>query len=164
MKEEFFNKEEVSVYVDGSYNCYKKIGTWGFLVVNGKNEVIHKEKGKLTDPVILEGWQVGVELEAVIQAVRFCKQNNLVCNIYYDLLNIYYWVRDLFCNEKPWKRKKIYTQNYRRFIEENRETIKSFIWVKGHSGNFYNEMIDGYLKSSISDDQITLTTAANCPF
>ena len=136
--------EIVDIYTDGNYHSYDGIATWGFVVVKNNKE-IYREKGNITDKITLEGWQVGAELEAVKQGIEYCKKNNYKCNIFYDYIGVFNWVKDLFNKGKPWKTKKPYTKEYRKFIGENKDYINSYSWVKGHSGDKFNEEVDGFI-------------------
>lgn len=77
--------DTVDIYPDGSFNG--KNASWAFVAVKNE-EIIHSEKGVLEGD-INKMWQVGGEMAAVMNGVEFCIKNNLKCDIYYDLINLY---------------------------------------------------------------------------
>ena len=129
------------IYVDGSYNRHKKVGSYAFVVVNDNDVVVHSEKNSITNVGLLEGHQVGCECKAVVEALRWCIKENVVCDIYYDFANLRYWIDDLWGN-KPWKTNTAYSKAYRYYCMSNRKHIRNMIKVKSHTGDVHNEMVD----------------------
>ena len=129
------------IYVDGSYNKENGVGAYAFVVVNDNNQLVHKQSSIVSNTELLEGWQVGCECKAVVEAIRWCVNNNAVCDIYYDLANLKNWVNDLWGN-KAWKTNTKYSQAYRYYIMNNRQYLRNMVKVKSHTGDFYNEMVD----------------------
>jgi len=132
----------MKVYTDGSFNG--KNASWAFIVVDDE-KLIHKNKGVIEDPVKNEGFQIAGECGAVVEALRYAKANNLKIDIYYDYVGLYHWVADLF-GGKPWKTNKSYTQEYRKDVMSLAAHLNSFIKVKAHSGEKWNEEVDKYAK------------------
>lgn len=133
--------DTVDIYPDGSFNG--KNASWAFVAVKNE-EIIHSEKGVLEGD-INKMWQVGGEMAAVMNGVEFCIKNNLKCDIYYDLINLYKWCADIF-GEKPWKRKNPYTKLYHDYMIKNKAFINKMIKVKSHSYNKFNDKADGLAK------------------
>jgi len=130
------------IYTDGSYNKDAGVGAYAFIVVNDNNQIVHRNSGIVTNAGLLRGWQIGCECKAVVEALRWCNSNNAVCDIYYDLVNLRNWVNDLWgC--KAWKTNTEYSKAYRYYVLNNRQHLRNMVKVKSHSGNFYNEMVDG---------------------
>lgn len=132
-------KETIDIYVDGSFNDLKEEASWAYIVVK-EGTVLYKDRGTL-EGEINKGRQVGGELRAVIEGIEYCKKNNKQCNIYFDYNGIFKWVADLF-GKKPWKTKRFYTKDYRNYIINNKEYIKSFVKVRSHTGNKFNELVN----------------------
>jgi ribonuclease HI len=134
------------VYVDGSYNRHKKIGSYAFVVIDRNKSVIYSECAAVTNIRLLAGHQVGCECKAVVQALKWSIQHDVVIDLYYDLVNLKNWIDDLWGN-KPWSVNTEYSKAYREYCLSNRRHIRRMIKVKSHSGNLFNEMVDGMCQS-----------------
>lgn len=132
----------MQAYTDGSFDG--KHASWAYIIVKD-NQIIHKNKGIITDPDKCAGFQIAGECQGVVEALKYAKENNLIIDIYHDYIGLYSWVADLF-GDKAWKTNKSYTQEYRENVISLREHLNSFIKVKGHSGNRWNEEVDKYAK------------------
>lgn len=130
----------IDIYTDGSFN--KENASWAFICVSEGKE-IYREKGMLFGE-INSMWQVGGELAAVMEGIDYCKNNNYKCNIYYDFKGIFKWVADIF-NQKPWKTKNKFTQEYREYMWENKYWINSMTWTKSHADCFWNNKVDEFV-------------------
>lgn len=127
----------LTIYVDGSFKNEK--AQWAFIVVDG-DKVEYQERGELTGG-INEMRQIGGELKAVIQAICYARRVGIPAKIHYDYNGIEKWVADLF-GGKPWGCNKEWTQKYRDFVLKNGKHVHSFVKVKGHTGDFWNEEVD----------------------
>ncbi len=85
--------------------------------------------------------QIGGELKGVIQAICYARRVKRPAKIHYDYKGIYWWVADGF-GEVAWKTNKVWTEQYREFVLKNKEHIHSWVKVKGHSGDKWNEEVD----------------------
>jgi ribonuclease HI len=74
-----------------------------------------------------------MELQAVIEGLRFLKSKS--CLIYSDSLYV------INCGTNKWKRNKN-LELWKEFDEVSKSKEIRFEWVKGHSGNEYNEKVD----------------------
>ena len=129
----------ITVYTDGSCLKIQWSGWMGFLVLGLDNK-----------------WEVSggnpsttnnrMELEAVIQTLEFLSNTTDIIHIYTDskyVINgitewIYNWIRKEWKNVKNsdlWK--KLYKLNHNKV---------EWKWVKGHSGNIYNDRVDKLAK------------------
>jgi ribonuclease HI len=124
-------------YTDGSYNKAEEKYGYGVIVVEN-GEVIRKEHGCGYPSSSENGWNINGELAAAEHAVQMAIENN--CKelmIFHDYEGVGKWA------DHQWNTSKNYVREYIRFIEDARNTLKiSFVHVKGHSGNKYNEMAD----------------------
>lgn len=139
-------------YVDGSFDGIN--AKWGFIIVED-NKNIYQDCGIITNPVINEGWQIGGECWSAIQAVQWAKENSKIISVAHDFSGLVLWVGDYFGSPK-WKTKKEYTKYYRQFIVQNRQYIKEFIKIKGHSGNLWNDEVDKLVKTAKKITEIDL--------
>ncbi len=131
------SQEFIEVYVDGSFLNEK--AQWAFIVVEG-DAVVHQDRGEL-EGEINEMRQIGGELKGVIQAICYARRVGVPAKIYHDYNGIYLWVADGW-GEKAWSCKKKWTQGYRDFVLANRKHVHSFVKVKGHAGDKWNEEVD----------------------
>jgi ribonuclease HI len=88
---------------------------------------------------------VAGEIEGAKLAMRFCADNNIEeIDIYYDYEGIEKWCTG------AWKTNKTGTIAYKKFYDEISRKVKvSFIKVKGHSGDKYNDIADRLAKDSV---------------
>jgi ribonuclease HI len=125
------------IYVDGSFKNDK--AQWAFIVVED-DAVVYQERGELVGG-INEMRQIGGELKGVIQAICYARRVGIPAKIHYDYNGIYNWVADGF-GGKAWQCNKEWTQKYRDFVMANLKHVHSFVKVKGHSGDKWNEEVD----------------------
>lgn len=116
------------IYTDGS--CLKNPGNggWAFIFINKNNDEIHMSDYEENTT------NNRMEMKAVIEGLQFIK-NGERCIVYSDSLLV------INCATNKWKRKS----NLDLWKEYDKVSIKKtieFTWVKGHSGNAYNEKVD----------------------
>lgn len=114
------------IYTDGSCMPNPGVGGWACVIIDNDEEWrisggdVHSTNNRM-------------ELTAVIESLKFC--NNSICTLYTDSLYV------MNCAIGKWSRKKnkdlwdIYS------MVSTGKTI-SWNWVKGHSGDKYNEIVD----------------------
>lgn len=127
----------VDIYVDGSFRDEQ--ACWAFIVVENDKQV-YGAKGRLSGP-INEMRQIGGELKAVIMAVCYARRLNVKARIFYDYNGIENWVAEI-SGKKPWNTNNEWTTKYREWMLANRQYVDSFVKVKGHSGDKWNEEVD----------------------
>jgi len=116
------------LFTDGS--CLKNPGGpggWAFIFID-KDREIHMSDGEKSTT------NNKMELQAVIEGLRFIKLKEK-CKIYSDSLYV------INCATGKWKRKAnldLWNEYEKVSFDKNIE----FEWVKGHSGNEYNEKVD----------------------
>jgi len=116
---------KTQIYTDGS--CRNSIGGYAFIIIKSNYELSWSDK-------VVNTTNNRMELTAVIEALK-CLQPHEPCDVYSDSQ----WV--INCAQKLWKRNKNLD------LWEQYDTVAEhhdiqFIWVKGHSGNVYNERCD----------------------
>lgn len=116
----------IKIYTDGS--CNKGNGGWAFILIDEDNDEWHMSDGEK------DTTNNRMELKAIIEALREVKENE-TCEIYSDSMLC------INCAEGKWKRNKNLDLWKEYDVISKNKKIK-FIWVKGHSGDKYNEMVD----------------------
>jgi ribonuclease HI len=127
----------IDIYVDGSFKDGQAL--WAFVVVEN-DTMIYGSNGRLNGP-INEMRQVGGELKAVIQAICYARRVGRPARIFHDYNGISKWVADGW-GGKAWNCGNQWTQQYRDFVLKNRQHVHSFVKVKGHTGDKWNEEAD----------------------
>lgn len=131
------DKEFIEIYVDGSFLNEK--AQWAFIVVEN-DTAIYQERGQLEGEINTMR-QIGGELKGVMQAICYARRVGTPAKIYHDYNGIFYWVADGW-GGKAWRCNKHWTESYRNFVLANRKHVHSFVKVKGHVGDKWNEEVD----------------------
>ena len=131
-----FNSD-ICAYVDGSYSSNKN--TYGSGVVIIKDEEVIKEMSIVgNNSSWAEMRNVAGEIKAAILAMNYAASKGYKSiTIFYDYQGIESWATG------EWKAKKECTKAYKEYFDEISKIINvSFIKVKAHSGDKYNNMAD----------------------
>jgi len=118
----------VQVYTDGS--CFKNPGPGGWAFV-----VVHDDHIDSFTGGELYTTNNRMELRAVIEALHVLKLCTGVIEVYTDSL----WV--LNCAQRLWKRNANLDMWSEYDSVASGKTL-NWKWVRGHSGNKYNELVD----------------------
>ncbi|CEO32514.1 ribonuclease H1 domain-containing protein [Paraclostridium sordellii] len=132
-------------FVDGSYDRISKTFGSGIAVLDLENDTIEEFKVAGNDK--WDQWNIVGEIEASKFAIKLGYEKELkkIC-IYHDLKNIALWASG------SWQAKNEYTQDYVRYVEKYSENMKiTFIKVKGHSCNKYNDIADRLAREAIEE-------------
>lgn len=129
------NGNHYDIFVDGSYSDRKKQYSWGFAVYRG-SEYIRGAGGLGKNPDAISSRNIAGELEAVIEAVKWAEDQNIVSvTIHHDYIGISKWALG------EWKANMKLSQEYVRFITPRLKWIK-FNKVIAHTGVIGNELAD----------------------
>ena len=139
-------KNTLVAFVDGSFsiNNPDKYGCGLILIEPDGNEIEFSYANDNKDAVKLRN--VAGELSATLKAmVTALEMGYKELVIYHDYTGIRCWITG------EWKCKNNITKAYKDFYENN---IKGsldvhFVWIKGHSGNEYNEKVDRLARKSL---------------
>ena len=134
-------------YVDGSYttNNPTKYGCGLILIEPNGNEIEFSYANDNKQAVKLRN--VAGELSATMKAmVSALEMGYKELVIYHDYTGIRCWIT------REWKCKNDITLAYRNFYENNiKDNVDvHFVWVKGHSGDEYNERVDKLARKSLN--------------
>ena len=133
--------KNVEIYTDGACSGNPGMGGWGaILVYNGKEKEICGSEAQTTNN--------RMELTAVIEALKALKEpcsvtlttdSKYVC----DAINqewVYNWKRNGW--RKPDKKPALNVDLWEDLLSLLEKHSVTFVWVKGHNGNAYNERCD----------------------
>jgi ribonuclease H-related protein len=123
-------------YTDGSFDATSQTYSYGVVILWNQKLIKMARRFKKTRDVELRN--VAGELEGAIRALKFAHQNKIKSlTLYHDYQGIAAWATG------KWKANLPLTQEYRDYVEKLRVDLDvKFVWVKGHSGDYYNEMVD----------------------
>ena len=123
---------EITIYSDGSCIPNPGMGGWGFIAVFPEYDVYCSGRNVKTTNNIME-------MTAVIEALKeFSKC--LKFHIYTDSTYV------IKCAEGLWKRKKN-IELWKEYDRQAKGRSIRFTWVKGHNGDYYNELVDKLAKN-----------------
>jgi len=133
------------IYVDGSF-MDEKVG-YGAVIVK-KDEPVKELFGQVTVDYAIQSRQVGGEIFAVQESLKWCKEQGIKdITIYYDFQNLEKWATG------EYKTNNILSKRYKSFIDSCGMNIK-WIKVKSHTGVKWNERADELAKLGINKGKI----------
>ncbi|MDU5335603.1 ribonuclease H family protein [Enterococcus sp.] len=136
--------EGYSAFVDGSFNKGKQ--QYGSGVVILKDGTVIDELSITGTPDFIESYQIAGETIATLEAIRWAVDHKVdKISIHYDYQGIESWAKG------DWKTNKPISEYYKKeFDLLSTKTNVSFVKVKGHSGDKYNDRAD-YLAGKAAD-------------
>lgn len=126
----------LDVYTDGSFNG--KNASWAFVVIQD-NKPLFSKKGVLYGD-INSMWQIGGEIKAAENAVLWAKESGCRININYDYIGVENWALG------NWKTKNPHTKAYKEFMQNHKDYVNSYVKIKSHSFNKWNDFADALAK------------------
>ena len=141
--------EGVRAYVDGSYDSASGRFSCGVVIVEtdaeGNTETTELNAAFDDEEAALQR-NVAGEIMGSRLAIDHCIASGIkAVEIWHDYEGIGAWA------DRRWKANNLLTQGYRDFVEEARKSIDiSFVKVKAHAGNKYNELADSLAKKALS--------------
>lgn len=129
------------IYTDGSCIPNPGIGGWAFIILSCKYD---------NNPI---EWHISggnekttnnrMELTAVIEALDFT-HDKISYIIYSDSMYV------INCAKGKWTRKKN-IDLWKKYENVSKNKKIEWIWVKGHSNNMYNDLVDKLAKNEAKD-------------
>lgn len=131
-------------YVDGSYNVETKQFSYGMVMFHDGEEKYFSQR--VDDTELAEMRNVAGEIKGAEAAMQYAIEHHVEkLIIYHDYEGIASW-----CLGK-WKTNKAGTIAYKEFYDKIKDSVNiTFVKVKGHSNNTYNDMADRLAKEAIS--------------
>lgn len=130
-------------YVDGSYNQATREFSYGVVMFHNGKELHFSEKQ--SDKGLAEMRNVAGEIKGAQCAMRYAVEHGCkTLIIYHDYEGIAKWCTG------AWKANKEGTKDYKAYFDSISERVKiSFVKVKGHSGDLYNDKADELAKKAV---------------
>lgn len=131
---------KLTVYTDGSYDETRKVYGGGVVIIGvpGADEYVSAQVCG-SNPDFIQHRNISGEILAVIKAMDIISNFKDVeeVTIYHDYTGIKFWATG------DWKAKKKLSQLYVSCMSEYSKQFRiNFVKVKGHSGDYYNNIAD----------------------
>jgi len=128
-----YKDKGIEIDVDGSFRNGK---TSYAAIIRKDGKVIKNISGLMEENEVKDSRQVAGELRAAMEAIKWCKENNISeADIYYDMVGTENWATG------KWKAKKEITKAFVEFIKKSDVKI-NWIKVASHTGVKWNEEVD----------------------
>lgn len=136
--------EGVIAYVDGSFDASLQKYAFGCILLLPDGRIIEKS-GSGNDPDCIAIRNVAGEMLGAMYAVLWAYKNNFTAvDIRYDYAGIEKWAVG------DWQAKNPLTQKYAKFMSDySRHIHITYVKVKAHTGNQYNEAADQAAKAAL---------------
>lgn len=152
-----YSTSEAVAYVDGCFNEDTSEYSCGVVIFYDGGEEHFSQK--FNDPDLATMRNVAGEIEGAKRAIKFCIDNKIKSiDIFYDYEGIEKWCTG------AWKANKPGTIEYKKYYNSVKDKLKiTFIKVKGHSGDTYNDLADSLAKAAvgIGEPQNTISKRSN---
>ena len=138
-----YSSSEAIAYVDGCFNEDTNEYSCGVVIFyDGGEEHLSQ---KFNDPDLATMRNVAGEIEGAKRAIKFCIDNKIPSiDIFYDYEGIEKWCTG------AWKANKPGTIEYKKYYNSVKDILKiTFVKVKGHSGDTYNDLADSLAKAAV---------------
>lgn len=135
--------KKAEAYVDGSYNIDTCEYACGVVMLIDNREICMSHK--YDDPGMAKMRNVAGEIEGAMEAVKWALEHDVkFLTIYHDYQGISSWP------DGDWNTNNRYTLEYAAYVTKAREYMDvTFVKVKGHSGDVYNDMADRLAKDAL---------------
>lgn len=138
-----YSSSEAIAYVDGCFNPSTNEYSYGIVIFfDGGEEHLSQ---KFNDPDMATMRNVAGEIEGAKRAIKFCIDNKIQSiDIFYDYEGIEKWCTG------AWKANKPGTIEYKKYYNSVKDLLSvTFVKVKSHSGNTYNDLADSLAKAAV---------------
>jgi ribonuclease HI len=158
-------KETIKIYTDGAARGNPGPAGWGAIIINEELEI---DEGKITEigGSVDHATNNQMELTAPIEALRYLKKHmsrtvldvEIVSDSKYVILGITEWIKNWQKNnwrnaaQKPVLNRELWEELYKL----TGELTPQWTYVKGHSGDKYNDRVDEIATSFADDNPVSL--------
>lgn len=125
-------------YTDGSNQEDKRASGAAVIVQDDSCLAVLKKEGRKAE--YLQYRNIYGEIIGAFLAIEWAKTNSVKITIAHDLEGIAHWALG------TWKRNNPLTQAWHAYYQANSAHVTGFTWVKGHSGDRWNDMADAAAK------------------
>jgi ribonuclease HI len=135
------NDNYLVAYTDGSYNMHKQLVGYGAVLFHINFDEPKQLHGSSNEERFLKEHNISGEVLAVLMILEYAKANlHTKVKIYHDLAHLGLWYNGTY------KANSNVAQYYLAEIAKYSNISLSFVKVKGHSNNKYNELADKLAK------------------
>ena len=139
-KKESAGKDELVVYVDGSYRNKDKSHSYGVYMYNDEEEYTYSKRFFKDSEMRNVSGEIKGAMRAMEEAVKLGKKK---IYLHYDYEGIRSWALGF------WKTNKEGTIDYKKFYDSIKDKLEvKFIKVEAHTGVEYNELVDKLAKEA----------------
>lgn len=139
-KRESAEKDELVVYVDGSYRNSDKSHSYGVYMFNDEEEYTYSKRFFKDSDMRNVSGEIKGAMRAMEEAVKLGKKK---IYLHYDYEGIRSWALGF------WKTNKEGTIYYKNFYDSIKDKLEvKFIKVEAHTGVKYNELVDKLAKEA----------------
>lgn len=139
-KKESAEKDELVVYVDGSYRNKDKSHSYGVYMFNDEEEYTYSKRFFKDSEMRNVSGEIKGAMRAMEEAVKLGKKK---IYLHYDYEGIRSWALGF------WKTNKEGTIYYKNFYDSIKDKLEvKFIKVEAHTGVKYNELVDQLAKEA----------------
>lgn len=136
-------QDKAVAYVDGSYNSHTREFSCGAVLFYRGEKILFSKK--YNDSQLAEMHNVAGEIKGAEEVIRHCLEHEIpALEIHHDYEGVGKWAQGV------WKANKPGTQAYAAFCREAGKRLPvTFVKVKGHSGDVYNDLTDQLAKKAL---------------
>lgn len=138
-----YSTSEAVAYVDGCFNEVTNEYSYGVVIFFDGGEEHLSQKFNDSDMATMRN--VAGEIEGAKRAIKFCIDNKIKSvDIFYDYEGIEKWCTG------AWRANKPGTIEYKKYYNSIKDLLEvTFVKVKSHSGDTYNDLADSLAKAAI---------------
>ena len=139
-------KTPLAIFVDGSFKESDNMYSYGMVVVDvATDTAIYEEHGLGTSEEASELRNVAGEMKGAMRALQYCKGENIkAVSLCYDYTGIEAWATG------KWRRKNKFTEAYYNYMNKLFNGVEvTFVKIKGHSNNKWNDIADALAKEAL---------------
>ncbi len=139
----------IKIYTDGAYSINRNIGGWAFIILNGDDTI--QGFGSKHDTTNNK-----MEIKALLESLRTLNINfndktlkiDIFSDSQYVINSASSWIKNWVKNNFKGKKNK---DMWLEYLELSKGRDISYTWIKGHSGDYYNELCDQLASDAVEN-------------